>query len=173
MRFTEIKKYLFIISIVILSLFQLGCGGSSGSTASTTETTSPESAVTTGGSTIKPKSLTVPRSFSVNERTPTFFADALKQKEPILIAFYNSEDSISKEVLAEIKIVSDKYSQSATFLILKPDENEETSRLAEQLEVGFTPYIAVLNRDGTIIFEKTGYIDSKVIEQAVYDAVNK
>jgi len=172
MRLAEIKKYLFIISIITLSFYLIGCGGSSGSTASSTETASPGTAAPTGGA-VKPKSLSVPRQFTANERTPSFFADALKQKEPILIAFYNSEDSISKEVLAEIKIVSDNYSQSATFLILKPDENEETSRLTEQLEVGFTPYIAVLNRDGTIIFEKTGYIDSKVIEQAVYDAVNK
>ena len=173
MRLVEIKKYIFIIAIVLLSFYIIGCGGSSGSTASTTETTSPESSATAGQSPITPKSLTVPRPFASNERTPTFFSDALKQKEPILIAFYNNEDSISKEVLAEIKIVSDSYDQSATFLILKPDDNDETSRLAEQLAVGFTPYIAVLNRDGTIIFEKTGYIDSKVIEQAVYDAVNK
>ncbi len=170
MRLVEIKKYILIITIVVLSLFLIGCGGSSGSTASTTETASPETA---GGSAIKPKNSVVPRPFTSDERTPVFFTDALKQKEPILIAFYNSEDSVSKEVLAEIKIVSDKYGQSATFLILKPDDNEETSRLAEQLDVGFTPYISVLNRDGTIIFEKTGYIDSKVIEQAVYDAVNK
>ncbi len=171
MRLVEIKKYILIITIVVLSLFLIGCGGSSGSTASTTETASPQTAA--GESTIKPRNSVVPRPFTSNERTPVFFTDALKQKEPILIAFYNSEDSVSKEVLAEIKIVSDKYGQSAKFLILKPDDNEETSRLAEQLDVGFTPYISVLNRDGTIIFEKTGYIDSKVIEQAVYDAVNK
>lgn len=174
MRLKHIKKIIYILTVLLFVLIQAGCGGSSGTSASSTQTASPESSETAGASGgIQIKKLEVPRKFESNENTPAFFMEALKKKEPILVAFYNEDDSISKEILAEIKVVYDKYNGSATFLQLKPDLNEQTSILAEQLQVHFTPYVAVLNREGTIIFEKTGYVDSKIIEQAVYDAVNK
>lgn len=165
------KVFVAIIALIAAVLMLTGCGSSSAKTAATTGTVAP-----TATSTPEPaveKKLPVPREFESDDKTPRFFMEALKKKDPILITFYNDDDIISKEVLAEIKIVFDKYDGTVTFLQLKSDLNAQVSNLADQFSIGFIPYTAVLNRNGTIIFEKTGYIDNKVIEQAVYNAVNK
>lgn len=173
------KKIFVTVAVIILAFALASCSGSpsgtpaaSTSTASSSTTGTPSAAGTQTASPA-PVALSVPRKFETNKDTPAFFLQALKKKDPILIAFYNDDDPISKEVLAQIKIVYDKYNGSATFLQLKSDLNEQVSNLAEQFHVGFIPYIAVINRQGVVIFEKTGYVDNKVIEQAVYDAVNK
>lgn len=169
----DLKKIVLIIAVLILTVVLAGCGGSSGGQASSTETAGSPATESTATVTAKPPKLGVPRKFKIQKNTPKFFVEALKKKEPILISFYNDDDTISKEVLAEIKIVYDKYNGSVNFFNLKSDLNEQVTNLAEQFQIGFIPYIAVINRQGEIIFEKTGYVDNKVIEQAVYDAVNK
>lgn len=172
----DLKKFIVFIALSILSISLAGCGSSSpAATASDTSATTTATVSTTGTPAVPPApvKLSVPRKFETDKNTPTFFIEALKKKQPILIVFYNDDDPISKEVLPEVKTVYDKYNGSVIFLQLKSDLNEQVSNLAEQFHIGFIPYMAVINRDGTIIFEKTGYVDSKVIEQAVYDAVNK
>ena len=167
------KKIAVLVLAVTIAFILTSCGGSEGTPATSTGTVSPETSGTTASIVMAPVILEVPRPFETSKETPKFFLKALKAKDPILLAFYNDDDSISREVLAEIKIVQEKYQGAATFLVLKSDLNDQTSSLAEQFKVGFIPYMAVLNRKGTIIFEKTGYVDNQVIEQAVYDAVNK
>ena len=168
------KKVFVAIIVLITAIFILtGCGSSSASTAATTQTASSTATSSLPATATVDKKLPVPRKFEPNDKTPRFFMEALKKKEPILITFYDDDDVISKEVLSELKIVFDKYDGTVTFLQLKSDLNAQVSNLAEQFKIGFIPYTAVLNRNGTIIFEKTGYVDNKVIEQADYNAVNK
>lgn len=184
------KKYysqLLVVAVIltVIAVFT-GCSGGTGTetaapTANQTQTSTPSSPASNSGSqsgstapateTAKP----LPRPFEVKPNvTPQFFVDSLKQKKPVLVFFFG-KDTTSKRVEAEVKKVTEDPAYAAALIVhlLDIDSSQEVTKLAEQFTVGFIPYLAVLDRDGQIVFEKTGYVDSKVIEQAVYSAVNK
>lgn len=170
------KRVIPVAVVLILALILAGCGGGTeGTPAGTTSTVSGTTATAAGTATAQapePRP-TVPYSFVVRQDTPNFFKEALKKKTPIFLVFYTDDDPTSQAVMQEVKSVYDQYNGAADFMSLKVGENDEISRLAQQFRIGFVPYVAVINRSGTVIFEKNGYVDSKVLEQAVYNAVNK
>ncbi len=177
------KKYAILSIILVLALALAGCGGESDVASESTTTTSTASTETSGeasatvaaaGSDVN-KAAEVPRPFEENKDTPVFFQDALKKNQPVLILFYG-EDDLSQEVLTEIKrVYDDPYYQGGTvFLFLNIDDaNDQTKKLAKEFSVGFIPYTAVVSRKKQITYEKNGYIDTKVVEQALYSAMNK
>lgn len=162
------KKVALIIVALVLVLALTSCGA--GTTASG------ESTSTTGSTTVTAAIqvvLEVPRAFQASENTPQFFQDALKEKEPLLVMFY-AEDAISQEVMRSIEALyeNEKYAGVVNFLLLEMNGEDEVTELARDFNVGYIPFTAVLDRDGTVIFEKQGFIDERVLEQAIYSAVN-
>ena len=87
--------------------------------------------------------------------------------------FY-SEDAISQEVMRSVEALykNEKYSGVVNFLLLEMDGGDEITELARDFGVGYIPFTAVLDRDGTVTFEKQGFIDEQFLEQALYSAVN-
>jgi thioredoxin-like negative regulator of GroEL len=160
---------LIIAAALLLALSACGSNNTAKPASSTSGTASSKSAATPLASEKAP----VPRKFVLKDSTPKFFRQAIDQGKPILVCFYNPDDSVSKEIINQIKPLNDKYSNQVIFLLLKADANQENTALAKQLQIRFVPYVAVLNSRSKIIFEKTGYLDSQVMEQALYDAINK
>lgn len=112
----------------------------------------------------------VPRKFETAPDTPLFFKQALKQKKPVIVVFYNPDEAVSKLVLGEAVAAYKNYEKSALLLLIEANKNEESASLAQQLGVTFIPYVAAIDRSGSIVFEHTGYIDNKVFELAFYRA---
>lgn len=112
----------------------------------------------------------VPREFDATPDTPLFFKQALKQEKPIIVVFFNPDEAVSKLVLGEAAAAYKHYEKSALLLLIEADKNEGSASLAHELGVAFIPYVAAIDRSGTIVFEHTGYIDSKVFELAFYRA---
>ena len=166
----NVKKVALLIVALVLVLALTSCGAAS--------TVSGESTATPEGSTTSTPAASVnqeiPRPFKVSENTPEYFQDALKTKEPLLVLFYG-DDVVSQEVAEAVSMLHDnqKYQGVVKFLLLKMDEDEETTGLARDFTIGYIPYVAILNGSGTIIFEKHGYFDTKVLKQALYNATNK
>lgn len=174
-------QFLLVATLLITLVMLAGCSSGSVSTQTGAESSPPAStsspAPTTGGSgtSVEPTAKPLPRPFEVKPNvTPQFFVDSLKQKKPVLVFFYGN-DTTSKRVTNEVKKVTEDPTYAAALIVhlLDIESSQEVTKLAEQFEVSFIPYLAVLDRDGQIVFEKTGYLDSKLIEQAVYSAVNK
>lgn len=170
-----LKKVAVLIAVLSLAVVLSSCGG--GSTASTEAsgtpgaTTTPGAAVPVAAPAPRPG---VPRPFEKTPKTPEFFVDALNKGLPVFVFFYGDDD-VSQDVLAEAKkVYEDKYySGGATFLLLKMDENDQVKKLAREFDVTYIPYVAVVNRAEVVTFEKNGYVDSQVLQQALYDAMNK
>lgn len=112
----------------------------------------------------------VPREFDATPDTPLFFKQALKQEKPIIVVFFNPDEAVSKLVLGEAAAAYKHYEKSALLFLIEADKNEGSASLAQELGVDFIPYVAAIDRSGTIVFEHTGYIDSKVFELAFYRA---
>ncbi len=162
------KKVAPFIVALVLVLALTSCGAAStvsGESTSTAGTTTATAAIQVD--------LEIPRTFEASENTPQFFQDVLKEKEPLLVMFY-AEDVISQEVMRSIDALyrNEKYSGVVNFLLLEMDGEDEITELARDFAVGYIPFTAVLNRDGTVIFEKQGFVDEQVLEQALYSAVN-
>ncbi|MEW6189125.1 MAG: thioredoxin domain-containing protein [Actinomycetota bacterium] len=112
-----------------------------------------------------------PRKFEVTEKTPGFFENVLG-KRPILVEFYAPWCASCREMAPTIKELKEKYHREVTFFTLNVDD-EKTVDLAEQFAVRFIPHIVILDEEGYIVFEETGYTERKVIEQALFNAIHK
>jgi len=121
-------------------------------------------------STTAPEKPEVPRKFDTTPDTPLFFKQALAQKKPIMVVYYNPDEAVSKLVLGEATAAYKHYEKSALLLLIEANKNEESASLAQELGIAFIPYVAAIDRGGNIVFEHTGYIDSKVFELAFYRA---
>lgn len=172
------KRIAATIAVIILVLVLAGCGGGDTSTSADTSGTPGATATAPGApaaatAPAAPEK-TIPRAFEKKTSTPAFFIDALNKDQPIVVLFYGA-DEISQEVLSKVKVVMDDkyYGGGAMFMLMKLDENNDVKKLERDFSIGYVPYLAVVNRTEQIIFEKNGYFDSKVLEQAVYNAMNK
>ncbi len=166
------KKVALLFVAVVLAFLLTSCGGSSQVSSDSTDTASADSSGAPPP--VEEPVLSVPRIFEVKPNTPQFFKDALKTRAPIMVLFY-SDDTISRDVLTEVnKIYADEtYGGVVTFLLMKMGDSDRVTELAKEFAVGYIPHAAVLNRDGEVIFERKGYVDGELLEQAVYDASNK
>ena len=174
------KKVAAILVVISFATILAGCGGGdattasseSSPTASTPAPAPPAAAASATASSTAEKPL--PRAIEKKTSTPAFFLDALSKDQPVVVLFYG-EDEISQDVLGEVKkLVDDKYyGGGAIYLLMKLDDNDDIKKLERDFNIGYVPYVAVINRGEEIIFEKNGYVDSQVLEQAVYNAMNK
>lgn len=167
------KKRLAIFFAVIISaaLFITGC---SGGTATDTESNQQENqqqeeqAATSTAPLAQP--INLPKSFKVDETTPKFFKEALNQKQPIVVFFYSEGDSLSDAVRENIKAISEKPEyQNVIFLALNIDKPEHVFGLISPLGVTYTPFVALIDKEGVIVKEFDGYVDGKTLEQAIYN----
>lgn len=166
----NVKKVVLVIVALVLVLALTSCGASN--TVSGESTSTPNASATSTPA--APVNQEVPRPFEVSENTPEYFQDALKTKETLLVLFYG-DDAVSQEVAETVSKLHDdqKYQGVVRFLLLKVGEDDQTTGLARDFTIGYIPYVAVLNGRGTVVFEKQGYFDAKVLNQAIYDATNK
>ena len=170
------KQVAAIVIAIFFSIALAGCGGG-GETASTEASSTivtGEAASATAAPVAPEPDKIVPWTFEKKPTTPAFFIEALNKDQPIFVLFYGA-DEVSQDLLIEAKkLVDDEYyGGGATFLLMKVDDNDDIKKLERDFNLGYVPYMAVVNRAEQIIFEKNGYIDSKVLEQALYDAMNK
>jgi hypothetical protein len=184
----NVKKIAVLLVAVVLTITLVACSGGSPEPADNTDAAAPnpaQPAAQTPPATAPKVEPVLPRPFEQKTTTPAFFLEALKQKEPLLVFFYN-DDPVSQDVMAEVKQASEhkNYAGAVKLILLRLPEagendpealrvSQEAIKLVEEFSVSYVPYMAVLNRDGQIIFEKNGFVDSLIIEQALYDALNK
>lgn len=178
------KKVVLVIVALILAIALTSCGAGSDTTADTQQASGENQAAdqntagTTTNNAATPQTAAkddkLPRKIEDLNETPQYFQDAVKDKEPILLMLY-SKDRTSQELMKDVKTLyeDEKYSGIVKFLILEMREDEETVDLARAFGVGYIPYTAIINREGKIVFEKTGFVDKEVLEQALYNATNK
>lgn len=169
-----LKKLVAVVAVLVLALVLAGCGGGGEATpAGTTDTAGTSTAPGTPTAPATGARPTLPYAFDVNNsQTPAFFKNELKKKEPVLVAFY-ADDAASEALIQEIQTAYGEYEGVVAVMLLRTENNDEVAHLADQFKIGYVPYVAVLNRSGTVIYEKHGYADSKVLEQALYNAVNR
>jgi len=189
------RSFVAALLAAVLAFALSGCGGSepepaavptdpaaAGAVATPAEST--EASPTENGKTWEP--------FPLGEQTPQALADAIEQKQPLVVYFFDNEQKVTNDVTAQIDTVMDDneglvelYSYNLGEYATvdsegRVDVNEELLKddaagqaivaLASDLDVAFTPYIVVVDSQGYIIYRHAGFIDAELLERQVQRA---
>ncbi len=173
-----LRKIVIGLLVVIVVLVITGCGG--GEPTPSTEVTPSISTSPAGGTTatVSITKLEVPRKFTLSERTPTFFKEALEKKEPILLMFYSPTDIVSNKLREVVRKVNEDVDYQGKFilLLLDIDDIDKTFVLAEEFGVGDIPQLSILDAEGNVVREFRGeseYIDETLLKQVLYNIIKK
>lgn len=180
------KALVLAFIVVIFSLILAGCGGGAPEESSTPSTDSQQTQTTTATptgtssattSTETPKAK-VPRKFEfTKDSLPHAFEKALKDSEITIVAFYNPDDSISNKVqtIVEDVVVSPDYADQIKYLSyeISGKTTAAVAKLTTVLGAKFLPNITIIDGNGNIVFEDSGYTNSEYFSHALYNVVYK
>ena len=168
-----VRVVAFVVALSVVTLGVVGCGGGAAPTSGPAgQTTQPGSNQSTAAPAtpagIKP--IQLPKKFEPDKTTPQFFKEALERKQPIVVFFYNENDTVSEGLRESLREISQdpKYSH-VIFLALDASRPDLVFGLAEPLGANYTPFIAILDSEGVIRTEYPGYVDRQLLEQAIYE----
>jgi len=130
--------------------------------------------------------------FPVAEGTPQAIADAIAEKQPLIIFFFDPDQRVTNDVRAQINTViedntglvelysynlgefasvdSDGLVQEDAAALEQDSAGQATVALARELGVKFTPHLTVVDSQGYIIFQHSGFLDADMIERQVQRA---
>jgi hypothetical protein len=115
-----------------------------------------------------------PLTIKVNEGangTPAFIAKPLKQNRGVILLVYVKGAADDQEMLASFEKVKAKYAAQASFFNFEAHTVGELGDVLSQLQISAPPALAVISGDGSVYQMYTGWIDEKVMEQVVANAV--
>lgn len=169
-------RLIAVIIAVVIALSLSGCGGSPPTAEQISQTALQPAGQTTTtaeqatGPLRKP--IELPSQFKVDKSTPKFMVEALQTKKPILIFIFKENHNLSLTVRESIKkVLSTPMGNKILFLALNVDKSEHVAGLVDRLGVTSIPFLALIDENGMIVKEYSGYIDEKTLEQAVYNLV--
>ncbi len=182
-----------VIATVAISL--TGCGGSGTTTSAAVVPAGTQSAPPPGGLAAAPASTT--NLFSPSEAgtgvpfptsgtsIPKEITVRARNHQPMLVLFYDPTQPSTKDVRTEIDSslkayrglidllafdVTGALPDAATGKAPKSAEAEQVALLTQSLNVGFTPYMIFVDKNGVITGRFRGYIDRKLLEREILKA---
>jgi len=103
--------------------------------------------------------------------TPKFVSNRLAEKRGVILFVYCQGAADDMEMLSHFKDLKKKYSSDSSFMSFESKESKELGDMLMQLHVTDPPILAIIKGDGTVAQLYTGFIDYKVMEQQIADAV--
>jgi len=107
------------------------------------------------------------------DQTPKFIANPLKEKRGVILLVYVKNAYDDEEMLASFNQVKAQYAAQASFFAFEARDVDELGDVPDQLKINQPPALAVISSDGSVYQEYTGWIDEKVMEQVVANALRK
>jgi hypothetical protein len=179
-----------ILALVLIAVSLAACGGDTAATNATSSTPAPGSvapppaAVPAASSDSKSPTETVSNEQfpTAADGVPKVVLDMLKNKQPILLFFYDSTQLITSEQRAEVDAVIARYrglielvaydirSESVSVGAANDPEVQKSLDLAGTLGVKHTPYVLLVDRYGRVTGRFAGYVDRVLIEREVLRA---
>lgn len=112
-----------------------------------------------------------PLTIEATADTPGFIAKRLDQKRGIVLLVYVEGASDDMEMLSFFNDIKTTYSADSSFFSFEARESRQLGDLLAQLRVTDPPVLAIIRGDGQVAQLYTGWIDQKVMEQEIADAV--
>ncbi len=155
-RRAQWTSILFLVLVVVL--MTAGCFGGDDSTTKTTRT------VTTGasGGGAGPEEGVVLRGA---DDEPAEFVDALENR-PIVVLFYiagNADDIKVLDTVNRLRTSFDSY----VFLLYDYKDSDAYGSLAQELEVDYTPFLALVDASAVLQKRFVGFVDEGTLNQSL------
>jgi hypothetical protein len=187
----------FVAVIAVVAVLSLaGCGGGSPTPAASTGTptssgnTPPPSssgaASSTAAPTLAAKPITEPRPFptvTTPDQIPPEIAEALKAKRAFLLAFIDSRQGTTKDEGVVLAGLNKKFRGMLDFFTYDLVTYSKVSKdsdiykrtqaavlLGQKLNLGYMPSFVIVTKDGTIVWQSTGYYDEGTLEREILRA---
>ena len=103
--------------------------------------------------------------------TPGFVSKRLKEQRGMVVLVYVEGAAADMEMLQSFNAVKAQYAADASFFNFEAHDVTETGNLLDQLKVSDPPVLAIIDGTGKVSELYTGWVDQKVLEQRVADAV--
>jgi hypothetical protein len=114
-----------------------------------------------------------PLKITPTDQTPKFIAQPLKEKRGVILLVYIKDATDDQDMLASFNAVKSQYGGQAAFFSFEARDVSETGDVMEQLKMMQPPALAVISGDGSVYQQYTGWIDQKVMEQVVANALRE
>ena len=105
--------------------------------------------------------------------TPGFIKRPLHEKRGVILLVYVQGAADDDAMLASFREVKKLYAADAAFYTFESQDVAKTGDLLTQLHATSPPLFAIIGPDGTVDELYTGWVDEKVMEQRVDDAVRQ
>lgn len=142
--------------VMLLVLILAACG-----TAATTTTKSQPSTTTT---TSKGEGAKI--VIKATSSTPAEIAQALDRKKPLVLLIYVAGGADDELVRKSLQKIAPRY-PDVTFIMYDYSNPKEYGDIVSQLGVQYPPVVAFVDRNGTVQYLTTGFVDEGVLTQYV------
>jgi hypothetical protein len=105
--------------------------------------------------------------------TPGFIKRPLHEKRGVILLVYVQGAADDEAMLASFREVEKMYAADASFFSFESQDVRKTGDVLSQLHATSPPLFAIIAPDGTVDELYTGWVDEKVMEQRVADAVRQ
>lgn len=106
-------------------------------------------------------------------QTPAFITRPLHQKRGVILLIYVQGAADDDAMLASFREVKQLYAGDAAFFSFESHDVSKTGDLLDQLHASSPPLFAIIAPNGTVDELYTGWVDFKVMEQRVADALHQ
>jgi|WetSurMetagenome_2_1015567.scaffolds.fasta_scaffold25109_2 hypothetical protein len=152
-----------LLLVLCVALMTGGCfgGGGSDGTDQTTDT------LPGGTGTLPPlgTGIAVGTLLQATEDDPADFVSALANR-PIVVLFYIAGNADDTKVLDTVNKLRTSFN-SYSFLLYDYKDPEAYGTLAQEFQVDYTPYLALVDSTGTLQYKYVGFVDEGTLNQSL------
>jgi hypothetical protein len=112
-----------------------------------------------------------PVTVTATQDTPTFVAEHLKQQRGMVLLVYVKGAAADEDMLHSFDSLKSQYAADMSFFSFKAEQVTQTGDLLDQLQVSDPPVLAIIDGSGKVSALYAGWIDRKVMEQRLSDAL--
>ncbi len=174
------RKAVVVLVALVFALALAGCGGGAEEPAASAETPVVETPAAAEPVETEPDRSAndadlepVPFPSFVNTGTPSAIADRLKAGRPMIIFFFDSSQTVTADVRAEVDAVMEQYRgliDLVTYEVGGPSTDPATAAAAayaSELGAGGTPYLVVVDKGGYITWRWKGFTERGYLQLEV------
>jgi hypothetical protein len=163
--FARSAKWTSVLLLVLcLGLLTSGCFGGGGSATTTAATNADGTATTVAGAGNGP-GLAEGTPIRASDEDPADFSDAL-QKRPIVVLFYVAGNADDTAVLDSVNRLRTSFNSYA-FLLYDYKDPSAYGSLAQELNVEYAPFLALIDGSGILRNTFVGFVDEGTLNQSL------
>lgn len=188
------RRLVAALVVALLPFALSACGGSDASTTSAAAAPAPSSVapappaapapVVSKTNLLSPSEVGTGQPFPDGAQTPKVVADHLAAHQPMVIFFYDPNQNTSVDQRLEIDAAMKDYRGMIDLVVFDvtgalPDPltkktkgavGEEVALLVQDLHIGFTPYVVLVDSQGDISARFRGFVDRGLLEREILKA---